>query len=268
VTLTLGARADWTKVDAVSGDGRVNPRLGVAWTPFPGTVIRASHGWGFRAPSVAERFSTAAGGGLITKPNPDLLSERSRSYEFGLRQELPLPAVLDAAVFHNDYENLVEPVLDPADGKIVFSNITRARIEGFEVGLQAAIADGLFTVHAGYTYMYPRDLTANALMKYRPKHILSTSGELRILYGFLAADFRFVGRVEEIDRELELIVSDAGRRVAAYVTDIRAGWDFSSMGIPVSVIMLVNNVFQYNYAEIVGNVAPIRNFTLAADWRL
>ena len=265
LTLSLGARLDYTKVDTAKADGQINPRIGAAYTPVHGTIFRASYGWGFRAPSIAERFASASGGGLITKPSPGLLSERSTSYEAGVKQELPIPAVIDAAVFLNEYENLVEPLLDPADGKITFENITRARILGFEIGMQASFLDKLLEGAVSYTYMYPRDVTENAILRYRPRHLFYASCQVRIFDGVLGADFRFVSRIEEIDTELGLIIRNAEQRVDAYVTDLRFGWDFARQGLPLRATVLANNVFNYSYSEIVGNVAPIRNFTLSLE---
>ena len=262
-TISAGARVDLTSVDTADIDGQANPRLGLAYTPVHGTILRASFGRGFRAPSIAERFASASGGGLRTKPNPSLLSERSTSYEVGVKQELPLPASIDIALFWNEYNNLVEPALDPADGMIVFRNITRARIQGFEIGTQAAFFDGALRGAISYTYMYPRDIGRDGILKYRPRHLFNASGELRLFEdGFVAADFRHVGRIEEIDRELGVLIANADVRVAAYVTDVRAGWSFTRGGIPLTATFLVNNLFQYNYAEIVGNIAPIRNYAL------
>ncbi|NOY05124.1 MAG: TonB-dependent receptor, partial [Chlorobi bacterium] len=110
--LTVGARGDYTKVDIAKVDGRINPRLGMAYDIAPGSTMRASVGLGFRSPSIAERFAVAGAAGLQTKPNPDLLPERSTSYEIGFRQVIFPFAVVDVALFRNDYRDLVEPIID------------------------------------------------------------------------------------------------------------------------------------------------------------
>jgi outer membrane receptor protein involved in Fe transport len=265
LTLALGSRLDYTKIDTSASDGQINPRVGVAWTPIEGTILRGSYGWGFRAPSVAERYATASAGGLLTKPSPDLLAERSTSYELGVKQDLPLPLMVDAAVFLNDYDNLVEPRLDPADGKITFMNITHARITGFEAGVRTSLFNRLLEGAVSYTYMYPRDVDSNAILKYRPRHLFYASGEVHILDGTFAADFRYVSRIEEIDKELGILIRNADQRVDAFVTDMRLSWNFARAGLPLKATAIVNNVFNYSYSEIVGNVAPLRNFTLSLE---
>jgi outer membrane receptor for ferrienterochelin and colicins len=264
VNISAGLRFDASKVVMGETEAELTPRLGVSWAPLHGTILRSSLGWGFRAASIAERFATASAGGLLTKPNPELRSERSTSYEIGLKQEL-FPVVIDLAYFVNNYDNLVEPILDPADGKIVFRNITRARIEGVECSLLASPWPRHLDLSLGYTYMNPRDLVLNDILKYRPKHLLYASGVATCGPASLGVDFRFIARIETIDRELELIINDADQRVPIYVTDARFSWDFAAQGIPLNAIVSVENLFQYNYTEIVGNIAPIRNFKLTLE---
>jgi outer membrane receptor for ferrienterochelin and colicins len=268
LNLSTGARFDFSHIAGADAEREINPRLGVSWTPVHGTILRASYGWGFRSASIAERFATASAGGILTKPNPNLRSERSTSYEVGVKQELPIPAVLDAAVFLSDYENLVEPIIDVTDGRIVFRNITRARISGLEVGLLASLWPQHADLSVGYTFMYPQDRLLGDILKYRPRHLLYVSGSFSFGAASVGIDFRHVSRIEAIDRELELIIRDADQRVGIYVTDVRCAWDFQRQGIPLSATFSIDNLFQYNYTEIVGNIAPIRNFKLTLETAL
>ncbi len=266
LNISAGARADYTWIDSAQADGRVSPRLGAAWTLTPGTTLRASAGMGFRAPSIAERFTTASGAGIRTKPNPSLLSERSISYECGVRQELPIPAVLDAAIFLADYSNLVEPVID-TDGMVIFRNVTRARITGLELGVMTQLFEKLLTVSAGWTYMDPRDRVQNRTLKYRPRHLITASALIEFGMLALGTDVRAMNRVETIDDELRLIIRDGDARVPIYVVDARLAGDLRYVGLPVTATLAVNNLLQYNYVEIVGNIAPIRHFMLTLDAR-
>lgn len=267
LNLSAGARADYTWIDSAKADGRVSPRLGAAWTLARGTTLRASAGMGFRAPSIAERFTTASGAGIRTKPNPSLLSERSVSYELGVRQELPLPAVIDGAVFLADYTNLVEPVID-SDGMVIFRNVTRARITGGELGIMTQLFDRLLTLTAGWTYMDARDRVLARTLKYRPRHLLTTGAVLEYGMFALGADYRWSSRVEVIDEELRLVIRDGDARVPIHVVDARLTADLRHAGLPLTATLLVNNLLQYNYVEIAGNIAPIRHFMLTLDARL
>jgi outer membrane cobalamin receptor len=267
-TISLGLRVDATKTDTAASQQQVNPRLGVSWAPWHGTIVRASYGWGFRAGSIAEKFAVASAGGLMTRPNPALRPERSTSYEIGVKQELPLPAVIDGAIFLNDYDDLVEPRLDTSPeqaGHIYFDNLTRARILGAEIGVLTSLFDRHLDVSLAYTYVYPRDLTLGQSLKYRPRHLFYASGTAALWTLRLGVDFRYLSRVEAIDDALALVVRNADQRVETFVTDVRCSWDTAITGLPLTFTFMVNNLFRFNYAEIAGNLAPIRNFRLAMD---
>ena len=263
--LSAGARFDLTTVDSLDSDMQVNPRLGATYTPWEHAAVRASYGWGFRSPSIAERYATASAGGIMTKPNPALKAERSTSYELGFKQLLPYAISVDAALFWNDYDNLVEPMIDPADGRILFRNITQARIRGYELAIEAQPLGEWLHLAGSYTYLYPEDLATGGVLKYRPRHLLYMSGDLRYTGFAIGADFRHLSRIEAIDRELTIVIPNSEERVPVYVTDLRASWTAASAGLPLRFSFFVDNIFQYNYTEMVANIAPIRSYRLAVE---
>ncbi len=91
-----------------SGDSKATPKLGIKWTPADWIALRGSYAEGFRAPNPAENgdgglaaFSNARDAlrcdlqpnttncssrpvAIITRPNPDLEPEESKSYSVGL----------------------------------------------------------------------------------------------------------------------------------------------------------------------------------------
>ncbi|WP_295965565.1 TonB-dependent receptor [uncultured Xanthomonas sp.] len=102
--LELSAALRYDKYDG--GDGKATPKLGVKWTPANWIALRASYAEGFRAPNPAENgdgglaaFSnardpvrcaidpanecTARSVAIITRPNPALKPEESKSYSVG-----------------------------------------------------------------------------------------------------------------------------------------------------------------------------------------
>jgi hypothetical protein len=81
---------------------------------------------------------------------------------------------------------------------------------------------------------------------------------------FAGADFRYVSRVEEIDDGLvEVgIIPDGDERVQILVTDVRLGAEFRLWELPLSATLMVNNLFQYNYVELIGNLMPPRTYVL------
>jgi len=264
LTVTLGARFDLQSVGLSSEGGKFNPKVGAVYRPAEGTSLRASYGQGFRVPSLPEAFVQAGSTGLLAVPNRDLKPEQSRSYEVGVSQAAGIWGLFDIAAFRMDIENLIEPGLYVAGAglQVQWRNVTRARIQGFESSCRVSLFDGALNCALGYTYVYPEDVTAQDILKYRPRHVLSTGAHLR--FGWLSAgvDFRYLSRVDRIDMELVEagVIPDGDLRVPIYVTDFRCGAEFPLGGSLFSCTVNVKNAFQHNYIELIGNVMPPRTY--------
>ncbi|MDH3251836.1 MAG: TonB-dependent receptor [Ignavibacteria bacterium] len=272
LSLTVGARFDYQSVGLTEASTQLNPKVALAYNPVAGTTLRASFGRGFRVPSVAEAFITASASNLAAVPNKDLKPERSYSYEVGLSQKIGDFASIDLAGFRTDFDNLIEPGLI-VTGQILqiqWRNVTRARVQGVESSIRLGLFDGNLQYNVGYTYVYPEDLTENDLLRYRPRHLLYMNALARM--GLLNAgiDFRYISRVDRIDIELVEfgIVPDGDERREILVTDFRLGADFSFTGFPLIATLHLNNAFQYNYAELIGNIMPPRTYVLVLEARL
>lgn len=268
IKVTLGARYDFHDLDSLSSNSQLNPKIGLVYTPGEGTAIRASFGRGFRAPSSAEAFITTYAGGIEIIPNPSLRPERSYSYEIGVAQTVGGFALVDVALFHSDYDNLIEPLFVTVQSQLKgqFNNVTRARVQGIEIGTKLGLFEGKMIFDAGYTYVNPTDRTDNGVLKYRPRHLLYVSLMGRAGVFHAGADFRYISRIERIDEEFTAFVNDAEERVPVYVTDLRCGVDLH--GVPLTAIFNIRNVFQYNYVELIGNLAPPRTYVLTIETRL
>ncbi|NUM63912.1 TonB-dependent receptor [candidate division KSB1 bacterium] len=77
--LSVGARYDHYVLVGDSAETQISPKLGFSFTPLPNTILHASVGRGFRAPSIAERFSESQPGdnvrlfsNPVLKPAPEL----------------------------------------------------------------------------------------------------------------------------------------------------------------------------------------------------
>lgn len=118
-------------------------RGGLTFTPFQGTILRASIGQALRSPSVAERFTATGAGGITVLPNPFVKIERGYSAEVGLRQYLKFgesfKGFVDVSVFRMEFRDMVEfqvntdAVLSGFPG-LPFSaiNLSRAFVQGVE----------------------------------------------------------------------------------------------------------------------------------------
>jgi outer membrane receptor for ferrienterochelin and colicins len=269
VKATVGARLDFQDTDSLESASQLNPKAGLVYTPAPGTFVRASYGRGFRSPAVAEAFVRTQVSGLEVEPNPSLKPERSSSYEIGVTQLLGEAALVDAALFQSDLENLIESGINPA-GRVQFRNVTKARIQGAELSAKLGLLHKALFLEVSYTYLDPKDRTENDILKYRPRDLLYTSALAHIGALSLGVDFRYISRVERIDEELVNlgVIKDGDQRVAIYVTDLRCGFDFAAMNVPLVATLNVKNLFQYNYVELIGNMAPPRSMALTLEARL
>ncbi len=258
-----GARYDITKLDTLDSFKDFSPKFGLNYKLSDDIILRASFGMGFRAPSLAEAFTSTNTSGISVKPNPNLLPESSNSIELGGKKVFGKFAELDIALFNNDYFDMIEPKID-TDGKVVFENVTRARIQGGELSGKIFIRELDTYLNVGYTFLSTKDLNLNKSLKYRPKHLLYSSLQYSPHPYRIGIDFRYWSRVEEIDNELvDLgLVKDGERRSEVFVVDLRFGVSMFQFNFPANIYFNVNNVFNYNYVEMIGNVSPIRNISL------
>ena len=270
LTLTVGCRYDFSSVGVTAPGGSLNPKVALAYTPFEGTTARASFGRGFRVPSVAEAFLLAGFSDIIARPNADLKPERSSSYEIGVSQRLGEFGTFDIAGFRSDFDNLIE-VVPAAEGNVLtvqWRNVAMARIQGVETSLKLGFFEGMLQYNLGYTFVYPEDLTQHDLLKYRPRHLFNTTLSGRVGWLHASADFRYISRVDRVDATLGLIVPDAEERTQILVTDFRLGVDFNLGNAPFTATASVNNAFQYNYLELMGNIMPPRTYMLVLEARM
>ncbi len=261
---TTGLRYDYSDIDAIGVDQRVNPKFGLVWKGLPGGAVRFSTGTGFRAPSMAEAFTSTSAGGIIIIPNKDLNPERSISAEIGWNQVFSEYFAGDVAVFYNYYWDLIEGGFIPS-GQIQFKNVTEARIRGFELNLFGQLFSRFLFYRVGYTYTDTRDIKLGDFLTYRPRQILY--GSLNSKWRFLGfgADYRFLQKYDRIDDTFALIIADAKERVDAHVVDLRLSATFKFSGVPLKTTIQANNIFQYNYIDLVGSIAPIRQFVLTLE---
>lgn len=280
--LTLGARFDYQRVSERSSKGLVTPKVGIVFHPTSTTKFRAAYGAGFRYPSIGEWYTqfSSATSQLAVFINKNLQVERSNTYELGISTTLADMVSVELSLFRNDFDNLIEAGVairnvktSPTDTVeverpvIQFENVTKARLQGLELGLTIDWIKKIFSTEVGYTYTDPVDLTEQTILKFRPRHLLFASALAQYEHVRLSTDFRFISRIERIDENLVRLapIIHGDRRVPIYVVDVRASYDLIDFGIPVRVGLNVNNLLNYHYVELIGNLAPVRLYTLSLE---
>lgn len=134
LSLSAGARYDDNDAFGVFRTARV----AAAWRAWHGAVLRASAGGAFKAPTFLETFNSAFSVG-----NPDLVPERSQSWELGARQELAGGRAHVAVTwFDQRFRDLIQyTFLDPATPN--YFNVAAASARGLELETAAALTPRL-----------------------------------------------------------------------------------------------------------------------------
>ncbi len=137
LTVTAGLRRD----DHRAYGGHTSVNLSAALRPAYGTLIRASYGDGFKAPTLYQLYSFY--GDIHLRP------ETAQSWEVGGEQWLAGRRVkLAATWFHRDTHHQIDFDL----GTFTYGNIDRARAEGVEAELTVFPVSGL-SVTGSYTHV-------------------------------------------------------------------------------------------------------------------
>ncbi|MHB8580465.1 MAG: TonB-dependent receptor [Ignavibacteriaceae bacterium] len=268
--ISAGVRYDYTKLDTLNVTNASSPKLGFNYKISNKISIRSSFGTGFRAPSLAEAFTTTSAGGITMKPNPAIKPETNWNVEIGANYQITRNSNFDAAIFQNEFYDFIEPTVDSKDGLVFFSNVTRARIQGAELNWNNSFWNNKLNMSLNYIYLWARDLQLNQDLKYRPRNSVTASLDYLFNNFDFGADFRYWSKVEEMDFELVNlgVLKDGMLRVPVYVLDLRAYASLDIFGIPGKLSLNANNILNYNYVELIGNLAPIRNYSVGLGFSL
>jgi vitamin B12 transporter len=204
-----------------------------------GTVLKASVGTGFRAPSLNELYYPGYG-------NPDLAPERTVGYDAGARQEAAGGRVsLEAAWFDNRYRDLIAS--DPVTW--LASNVGRARTSGVEIQSSLRLA-GSVTLEGFYAFTRTEDRATGKELLRRPRHSGGGSVTLRRSPFDLSVSASRVGA--RLDNDFGgprgEYVNPAYTRVDAAVT--------CRTGSAAEVFCTVANAADERYDEVAGYPAP------------
>ena len=136
-----------------------------------GTKIRGLVATGFKAPALYQLYAPANfwfGGG-----NPDLLPEKSSSYEYGLDQYLfGERMIARVTYFHVIYRNLIDALTDPNTWITgAYTNIGKSQVHGIEASVDIKPVER-FKVRTGFTYQRTRDFQNDQEMIRRPERKL------------------------------------------------------------------------------------------------
>jgi len=177
---------DWKLIMGVSLDSlhkyiggttnKVNPLVGLKYSPTGSLDIHVSYATKSKFPSMRSLYSSSSG-------NPDLRSEFGRSFELSATYNRGF--YLTGSFFLNALRDFINTVRLP-DGTRRFYNINRARINGFELQAQKSWALGRFGMDAllNYTFLDHRNETDNRPLDVLARHNGSFELGIRTLGGW------------------------------------------------------------------------------------
>lgn len=263
--LSLGGRYEGYWVDDELLDDTFAPQIALNWNN--GIIaLRTSYGKGFRVPTIAEMFTRSQLNVFQVEPNPDLIAETSDAFEIGSSVLLGNIGVIsllkiETALFSNRFKNLIEPLPDN-NGVIHFENITNARINGAEIGLNLGILNNKIIFNSAYTWLDPVAINESDevidTLSYRFRHniVNAITGYWKNFSATI--EYRYASRIESVELFEENRLTESDLRVPINLCNFSIGYKLKSWEFNFRV----ENIFQYYYVELERNMGEERNFAI------
>lgn len=234
LTLTAGGRIDDHEAFGSKATYRVT---GAYALPSTGTILRASYGTAYKAPTLYQLYEPSYG-------NATLRPEEATGYDAGIEQSLADGKVtLGASVFRNLYEDLI-------GFSSRYTNIAKARTQGVELTFQARPLDGLLLA-ANYTFLDTEDRATGRDLPRRPRNNVNASIDWEVTDDIaLGTALRYVGSQRDSSSATAPILD------GATVVDLTARWQaFEKVGF----FGRVENIADKTYQEVRTYRAPGRS---------
>jgi iron complex outermembrane receptor protein len=165
LNLFAGARYDYYK----HFGGKINPRVGMVYTPVPATTVKLLYGSAFRVPNGYEQYYHDSY--ESTKPADDLDEEEIDTYELILEQFIGRHLRGVANLFYYKIDNLITLTTDPADDLLVFTNSSDSiKAKGLELALEGNWDSG-WKGQLSYTLTDTDDDATGDGLSNSPKHL-------------------------------------------------------------------------------------------------
>ena len=235
----VGIRIDRHRASAVERELSVNPKVGVVFSPSERFSLRTSLSRGYRAPSVAEQYSSTTVFGFRVVPNLELRGESAWAGEVGATFSPANRLWFDAGLFWSEYEGLIE--VSGAPGQIVtfqFRNVSEARVRGLDLGARVGLVPEKLNLQATYLYLDAWDHITERPLVYRSAH--NVTATLSGWAGLVALDMRYRSRADQV---LAFPLDDRGD---VTVVDLRTNARVGGMDIQAKIA----NLLQAEYVDV------------------
>ncbi len=155
---TIGFRYDKNSVFGSKATYRLTSRYNFD----DNLAFKGSFGTGFTTPTISQLYHFAWGG------NPNLKSETSRGYDFGVEFKPSSSSVVSVSYFNTRYKNMIAG--DPVT--YLYENLDRAKTSGFEFVGSVKLNEQL-ELSGSYTYLDAQQKKSDQKYErliYRPRH--------------------------------------------------------------------------------------------------
>ncbi|NTW81791.1 MAG: TonB-dependent receptor [Chlorobiaceae bacterium] len=287
ITALLSARYDWSGINADRAEtspgtwinlnnksvDAISPRVALNYKATDDMSFRASWGRSFRAPTLYERF-VREGGIFIGAPNPDLTKETMTAYEIGMFKQFGDKVSFDIAGFINDYDNLIQSIIDTKTNTFMYRNVTKARIWGIETSLNIRPSSH-WSMNLGYTYLNAQntsyvkgqDATLDnnpdpKWLPYRPEHTASASITWKPVSKLsMNVGGRYVGKYKAVS----VYTNPQGKYYPGDFIIFDAGLKYQPVK-EVTFSLLCKNIGNVLYEESEWFRAPNRSYVAGVDF--
>jgi iron complex outermembrane receptor protein len=169
--IVAGLSLDYLNKFTGENTTRLNPLVGVKYTPLPQLNLHLSFSQKSRFPSMRSLYSPSSG-------NPDLLSERGTIWELGFTYNDEF--LFTGAFFLSRFKDLIDSVRLPEyDFQRIYFNIGEARINGFEMQLQKTFQRVALTFN--FTFLDHWNQSDDQPLTVLSKHNLNFDGQVFLL---------------------------------------------------------------------------------------
>jgi outer membrane receptor protein involved in Fe transport len=280
--LNAGVRGEFLETPAIPPDGfsrplfpkstisRANPKLAATYVASTGTRLHASFGTGLRPPSGFE---------LAFTNNPELLPERTRSFDAGVEQKLfHNRLMLDGTYFYNRYYDLIVTLRGSLAnlGHYQSANLANSRAQGAEFSASLRPARWMF-IAGSYTLLKTRILSLDGSLNQAPLPFVvgqpltrrpENSGNVVATFtrARLSADVTGYFRGKTLFEEPGLGASNGLFWNAGYA-NVGLNLNYALAG-GVTVYGSLRNALNRHYEEVFGFPSPRINFIAGFKWSL
>ena len=155
----------------------IDPRVGLIYHPYQATTVKALYGQAFRRPTPYETYYT----GPPFEVNPDIRSERIRTYEAVFEQQLNTNFRFTADAYYNEISNLISEQLDPKTDLLFFGNSDEVNARGVEFELEGRHQGTGIRGRLSYALQETENTATHSETTNSPRHL----GKLNIAVPFL-----------------------------------------------------------------------------------